>query len=154
MKELKDMIDKCYDFYSMWEEDPQLSWNDLSQLCPRPWRYSTAEELNNFPSWAHHIYGGGGYVLNLGYDKPTAIRMMEAVKDKEWIDRKTRAILLEFQVLNLSTDLMSIITYPYEVLPLGFGLSYERIDTIKLFNFQTMAYSFYLANLPGEYGTG
>ena len=80
--------------------------------------------------------------------------MMEAVKDNEWIDRRTRAILLEFQVLNLSTDLMSIITYHYEVLPLGFGLTYERIDTIKLFNFQTMAYSFYLANLPSEYGTG
>ena len=159
VKELEDMIDKCYNFYSMSEEDtirlylpywihlsdPQLSWNNLSQLLPRPWRYSTAEELNNFPSRAqHHVYGGGGYVLDLGYDKPTAIRMMEAVKDKDRIDRRTRAILLEFQVLNLNTNLMSIITYHYEVLPFGFGLTYERIDTIKLFNFQTMAYSFYL----------
>ena len=151
------MIVKCYDFYSMSEEDTtrlylphwihlsdsQLSWNNLSQLCPKPWRYSTAEELNNFPSWAqHHIYGGGGYVLDLGYDKPTAIRMMEAVKDKDWIDRRTRAILLKFQVLNMTINLMSIITYHYEVLSFEFGLTYERIDTIQLFNFQTMAYSF------------
>ena len=159
VKELEDMIDKCYNFYSTSEEDttrlylpywihlsdPQLSWNNLSQLLPRPWRYSTAEELNNFPSRAqHHVYSGGGYVLDLGYDKPTAIRMMEAVKDKDWIDRRTRAILLEFQVLNLNTNLMSIITYHYEVLPFGFGLTHERIDTMRLFNFQTMAYSFYL----------
>ena len=125
--------------------DSQLRWNNLSQLCPRPWRYSSPEELNNFPSWAqHHTYDGGGYVLDLGYDKPTAIRMMEGVKDKDWIDRRTRAILLEFQVLNLNTNLMSIITYHYEVLPFGFGLTYEKIDTIKMFNFQTMSYSFYL----------
>ena len=76
------------------------------------------------------------------YDKPTAIRMMEAVKDKDWIDRRTRAILLKFQVLNMTINLMSIITYYYEVLPFEFGLTYERIDTIILFNFQTMACSF------------
>ena len=73
-----------------------------------------------------------------------SVCMMEAVKDKDWIDRRTRAILLEFQVLNLNTNLMSIITYHYEVLPFGFGLTHERIDTMRLFNFQTMAYSFYL----------
>ena len=152
-------MDKCYDFYSMAEEDTtrlylphwihlsdsQMGWNNISQVCPRPWRYSSPQELNNFPSWAQqHIYDGGGYVLDLGYDKPTAIRMMEGVKDKDWIDRRTRAILLEFQVLNLNTNLMSIITYHYEVLPFGFGLTYEKIDTIKMFNFQSMSYSFYL----------
>ncbi|XP_022808988.1 polycystic kidney disease protein 1-like 2 [Stylophora pistillata] len=158
-EEVETIIDKCYDFYSTPEEDTtrlylphwihlsdsQTKWNNLSQLCPRPWRYSTEEELNNFPSWAqHHIYGGGGYVLDLGYDKATAIRMMEGVKDKDWIDRRTRAILLEFQVLNLNTNLMSIITYHYEALPFGFGLTYEKITTMKLFNFQSMSYNFYL----------
>ena len=109
----------------------------------RHWRYSTAEELNNSPSWAqNHIYGGGGSVLDLEYDKPTAICMMEAVNDKDWIDRRTRAILLKFQVLNMTINLVSIITYHYEVLPFEFGLTYERIDTIQLFNFQTMACSF------------
>ncbi|PFX12506.1 location of vulva defective 1-like [Stylophora pistillata] len=156
---VETIIDKCYDFYSAPEEDKtrlylphwnhlsdsQTKWNNLSQLCPRPWRYSTEEELNNFPSWAqHHIYGGGGYVLDLGYDKATAIRMMEGVKDKDWIDRRTRAILLEFQVLNLNTNFMSIITYHYEVLPFGFGLTYEKITTMKLFSFQSMSYNFYL----------
>ncbi|KAL9954036.1 hypothetical protein ACROYT_G041524 [Oculina patagonica] len=138
VKEFETIIDKCYDFYSMSEEDTtrlylphwihlsdaQHGWANLTQLCPMPWRYSSPEELNNFPSWAqHHIYDGGGYVLDLGYDKPTAIRMMEGVKDKDWIDRRTRAILLEFQVLNLNTNLMSIVTYHYEVLPNGFGLT-------------------------------
>ncbi|XP_078351498.1 polycystin family receptor for egg jelly-like isoform X1 [Oculina patagonica] len=159
VKEFEKIIDKCYDFYSMSEEDTtrlylphwihlsdaQHGWANLTQLCPMPWRYSSPEELNNFPSWAqHHIYDGGGYVLDLGYDKPTAIRMMEGVKDKDWIDRRTRAILLEFQVLNLNTNLMSIVTYHYEVLPFGFGLTYEKIDTIKIFNFGNLSYSFYL----------
>ena len=125
--------------------DSQREWQNLTQLCPRPWRYSSGDELNNFPSWAqHHLYDGGGYVLDLGYDKPTAIRMMEDVKDKDWIDRRTRAVLLEFQVLNLNTNLMSIVTYHYEVLPFGFGLTYEKIDTIKLFNLQSLSYGFYL----------
>lgn len=159
VKALQPWIDKCYDFYSMSEEDTtrlylphwihlsesQLAWKNLTELCPRPWRYSTAKELNNFPSLAqHHFYDGGGYVLDLGYDQPTAIRMMEGVKDKDWIDRRTRAVLLEFQVLNLNTNLMSIVTYHYEVLPFGFGLTWERIDTIKIFNFQSLSFGFYL----------
>ena len=123
--------------------DSQLSWNNPSRFFPKPCNYSTAEELNNSPSWAqNHIYGGGGSVFDVEYDKPTAIRMMEAVNDKDWIDRRTRAILLKFQVLNMTINLMSIITYHYEVLPFEFGLTYERIDTIQLFNFQTMACSF------------
>lgn len=153
------MIDKCYDFYSMSEEDTtrlylphwihlsdsQLGWTNLTQLCPRPWRYSSSRELKNFPSFAqHHLYDGGGYVLDLGYDKPTAIRMIEDVKDKDWIDRRTRAVLLEFQVLNLNTNLMSIVTYHYEVLSFGFGLTWEKIDTIKIFNFKTLSFGFYL----------
>ena len=123
--------------------DSQLSWNNPSRFFPKPCNYSTAKELNNSPSWAqNHIYGDGGCVLDLEYDKPTAIRMMEAGKDKDWIDRRTRAILLKFQVLNMTINLMSIITYHYEVLPFEFGLTYKRIDTVQLFNFQTMAYSF------------
>ena len=160
VKEFETIINKCYNFYSMSEEDTtplylphwihlsdaQQGWANLSQLCPRPWRYSSPEELNNLPLWAqHHIYDGGGYVLDLGYDKPTAIRMMEGVKDKNWIDRRTRVVLLEFQFLNLNTNLMSIVTYHYEVLPFGFGLTYEKIDTIKMLDFQNLSYSFYVA---------
>ena len=157
VKEFETIIDRCYDLYSMSDttrlyrpywihlSNAQQGWANLSQLCPRPWRYSSPEELNNLPSWTqHNRYDGGGYVLDLGYDKPTAIRMMEGVKDKDWIDRRTRAVLLEFQVLNLNTNLMSIVTYHYEVLPFGFGLTYEKIDTIKMFNFQNLSYSFYI----------
>ncbi|XP_068680257.1 LOW QUALITY PROTEIN: polycystin-1-like protein 2 [Montipora foliosa] len=159
VKVFESLVDKCYDFYSSSEEDTtrlylphwvrlstsQLQWTNVTELCPRPWRYSSAKELNNFASWAqHHLYAGGGYVLDLGYDRPTAMRMMEGVKDKDWLDRRTRAVLLEFQVLNLNTNLMSIITYHYEVLPFGFGLTWEKIDTVKIFNFQSLSFGFYL----------
>ena len=159
VKEFEGLISECYDYYSSSEEDTtrlylpqwvhllnsQLKWTNLTDVCPRPWRYSSAQELNNYPSWAqHHLYDGGGYVLDLGYDRPTAMRMMEDVKDKNWIDRRTRAVLLEFQVMNLNSNLMSIVTYYYEVLPFGFGQTWEQIDTIKIFNLQSLSFGFYL----------
>lgn len=159
VKEFKGLISECYDYYSSSEEDTtrlylpqwvhllnsQLKWTNLSDVCPRPWRYLSAQELNNYPSWAqHHPYDGGGYVLDLGYDRPTAMRMMEDVKDKNWIDRRTRAVLLEFQVMNLNSNLISIVTYYYEVLPFGFGQTWEQIDTIKIFNLQSLSFGFYL----------
>ena len=120
-------------------------------MCPRPWRYSSAQELNNYPSWAqHHLYDGGGYVLDLGYDRPTAMRMMEDVKDKNWIDRRTRAVLLEFQVMNLNSNLMSIVTYYYEVLPFGFGQTWEQIDTMKIFNLLNLSFFRVLLDLSSS----
>ena len=46
-----------------------ISWSDALKICPKPWCYHTAEELNHGPiKGSFNTYEGGGYHAVLGYN--------------------------------------------------------------------------------------
>ena len=103
------------------------------------------EKLESTPSWGFfHFYDGGGYVADLGYSTDTAAPVISNLREYGWIDRQTRAVLVEFTIYNPNTGYFSISTFYYEVLPTGYGNSFRRIDTLLLTSTQTGFYQFYL----------
>ena len=114
-------------------------------MCPKPWRYQTAEELNHGPIKATYgEYDGGGYVAVMGYRENTALGVLTETLGHEWIDRKTRAVILEFAVFNVNTNLISIATYFYEVIATGAAYTTKRVDTLELYSTEAGALIFYL----------
>ena len=114
-------------------------------MCPKPWRYQTAEELDNDPiKAAEKTYGGGGYPAVLGYDENTANGVLNETLGHGWLDRKTRAVILEFTVFNVNTNLMSIATYFFEALANGAAYTSRRIETLELYSTESGAVMFYL----------
>lgn len=157
-EEAQDVITHCNDFYSFEEEDRtnlnlpgwrpytgSVEWANFSDLCPAPWRYLPTESLQNTPSWGFFdVYDGGGYVAKLGYNIRTAKLVISNLRQHGWIDRQTRAILLQFSIYNPNTGYLSIATYHYEILPTGYGNPFPMIDTLLLTSTQTGFYQFYL----------
>ncbi len=157
-EEAQEVITHCNDFYSFDEEDRtnlnlpgwrpytgSVEWANFTDLCPAPWRYVTTESLQNSPSWGFfHVYDGGGYVANLGYSIRPAKLVISNLRKHGWIDRQTRAILLQFSIYNPNTGYISIATYHYEILPTGYGNPFPVIDTLLLTSTQTGFYQFYL----------
>lgn len=157
-EEAQEVITHCNDFYSFDEEDRtnlnlpgwrpytgSVEWANLSDLCPAPWRYVPTESLQNSPSWGlFHVYDGGGYVANLGYSIRPAKLVISNLRKHGWIDRQTRAIMLQFSIYNPNTGYISIATYHYEILPTGYGNPFPVIDTLLLTSTQTGFYQFYL----------
>ena len=155
-EEARDVINHCSDFYSFDEEDRthlnlpgwqpfsgSVQWANLSDLCPAPWRY--VPSVQESPSWGlFHVYDGGGYVANLGYTNDTARPIISNLREFGWIDRQTRAILLQFSIYNANTGYLSIATYYFEILPTGYGNPFSTIDTLVLTSTQTGFYQFYL----------
>ena len=121
------MITSCYDFYSIKEEEKrtradQNVLNTSTLLCPEDWEYNEDGELGSFDFWGRFaVYSGGGYLANLGYNKFTAKRIIDDLIKNDWIDRQTRAVLVEFSLYNPSSNLLAVMTYYYEVLPAGFA---------------------------------
>ena len=114
-------------------------------MCPKPWRYQTAEELDNDPIKAsHNTYEGGGYAAVLGYDKITANDVLSETLGHGWLDRQTRAVILEFTVFNVNTNLMSIATYFFEALDNGAAYTSRRVETLELYSTESGALMFYL----------
>ena len=157
-EEAQDVIQHCNDFYSFDEEDRthlnlpgwqpftgSVQWANLTDVCPAPWRYVPSESSQESPSWGlFHVYDGGGYVANLGYTNSTARPVISTLHKFGWIDRQTRAILLQFSIYNANTGYLSIATYYFEILPTGYGNPFSTIDTLLLTSTRTGFYQFYL----------
>ena len=155
---LYHIISDCYYDYSPEGEDITLlnlprwkpiphntTWPEALQMCPKPWRYQTAEELNNNPIKAsHNSYEGGGYVAILGYDEDTALGVLSETLGHGWVDRQTRAVILEFAVFNVNTNLLSIAAYFYEKIATGAAYTAKRVDTFELYGTESGALMFYL----------
>ena len=155
---LSHITPDCYYDYSPAGEDTTLlnlprwkpvpyntTWPETLQMCPKPWRYQTAEELNNDPIKASfNSYEGGGYVAILGYDEGTALGVLSETLGHGWVDRQTRAVILEFAVFNVNTDLLSIATYFFEKIATGAAYTVKRVDTHELYSTESGSLMFYL----------
>ena len=164
------MVSKtCYDFYSSaekykvplnlprWEHLPEnTSWSDALNLCPEPWRYTSSEELGTLPLVGfHEVYNGGGYVAQLGYNARSAKRVLNELFPNTWIDRQTRAVILEFVIFNTNLNMSTVVSLLYELLPTGGFTRYEKTESLSLFPseyranglLQTMRLVFYLMAL-------
>ncbi|XP_078351938.1 LOW QUALITY PROTEIN: polycystin-1-like protein 2 [Oculina patagonica] len=155
---LSKIIAHCYYDYSPEGEDTTLmslpgwkplpsntTWPKALQMCPKPWRYQTAEELDNDQIKASfNSYEGGGYAAVLGYDEETALGVVDETFGHGWVDRQTRAVILEFAVFNVNTNLISIATYFYEIIAAGSAYTSKRVDTLELYSTESGALMFYL----------
>lgn len=64
-------------------------------------RYSSAVEMKSLPIWGERDwYSGGGYVIHLKNKTSDIIKKFNELQRSHWIDRKTRAIILEFSSYN------------------------------------------------------
>lgn len=147
---LDGMFRRCIPEYSAHDEDTTRynlpgwipvaniskyhSMYDVLRLCPKPWRYNSSLELNTLSYYGKHArYDGGGYIADLGYDSQTASRVVINLKNNNWIDERTAAILIEFTVFQPSTLLFSVGKLLYEVYPTGKPVSQARFDTLSIY---------------------
>ena len=128
-----------------WSIPTNITQSDFLKLCPKPWRYKTAKDLGNIPLWGYHtLYGGGGYIADLGYNEKTAKGVIKEIFQNNWIDRQTRAVILEFAVFNTNLNLATIVRFVYESLNTGYAYDFQRIETLSLYPTDSGAYGFYL----------
>ena len=158
LNEVREIVPMCYGPYSHSNQDKTPfntpGWvsvanltnkEELEKLCPRPWRYQTAEETETFPKWGDEAsYAGGGYVADLGYSIDTASGVIDSLELRGWLDRKTRVVMVEFAFFNPTTNILSVSTYFFERFPTGGTTAFTRTRTISLYSQDTGIYHFYL----------
>lgn len=145
------MINFCHDSYSRKVEDTDFwdsqtgSFDRFSWSCPENWEYSKDEDLGSFDSWGRFaVYHGGGYLANLGYNKLAATRVINDLVENNWIDSRTRAVIVEFSLLNPSTNIISVMSYFYEILPSGFSGTFKSYGMLPLASTDSQAHNAYL----------
>ena len=139
----------CYDSYSTRRESQepfQLKQPNSSvqfQQCSLPWVYQTSDELNSSPKWGHHAwYGGGGYAADLGYEAHTAYTVINHLQLGKWIDRQTRAVIVEFNFFNPAISILGVCSFFFEFLQTGQATPLMHVDLISLHNTDSLLQMF------------
>lgn len=97
------------------------------------YRYTSASDLGATPlSCGVGTYGGGGYVFPLkGYIGDVNDKV-ETLKKMNWINNRTRAVIVEFSVYNAQVNMFGIVTAAAEFV--GGGIRpWFKVDAIRLF---------------------
>ena len=122
-----------------------LSEFELYEICPRSWRYRDYTDLDTLPyQGIQALYGGGGYVADLGYTASAATRIIKNLRENNWIDTRTRAVFVEILIHEPATKLFSAVTYLVEFLATGNAITYHKINTMALYGANASGFqSFY-----------
>ncbi|XP_065681237.1 uncharacterized protein LOC105847748 isoform X2 [Hydra vulgaris] len=98
-----------------------------------PWRYQTWKDLDGYPYSAYFdTYYGGGYVIEI-FPKWKNKALLDQLKKLRWIDRQTRAIIIEFALFNVATNYFSMVTMILELPASGGVIPNFSILTFKLY---------------------
>lgn len=111
-----------------------LSVFELQDLCPKPWRYRTADNLSTLSlQGLQSAYGGGGFVADLGYNARSALKVLDNLEKNTWINDLTAAVFIEFTIHQPASALFSVAKYLFERLPTGGYNTVAKITTLTLY---------------------
>lgn len=136
------MITKCRSSYSTDIEDNKnygpewTTYNSSISDTTTPWTYNTALQLTGFPFIGNtETYSGGGYVLTMSHIYYKALKQIRKAKKEAWADVFTRAIFVEFNLYNPSSNLFTACTVLMEVLPTGGFIMRNEFLTYRLYRY-------------------
>ncbi|XP_074648069.1 polycystin-1-like protein 2 isoform X2 [Tubulanus polymorphus] len=138
---LKALISECRDSYNMFDQEERqfkIGWKPInkSDSSDKPdvsWSYRTAIDLAGYPtSGVIATYSGGGYVADLGTTADQAYSNIQTLYDNSWIDRYTRAVFVEFVLINPNTNLYTTSAVIFEFISVGGIVPRPMFHTLRL----------------------
>ena len=131
----KISLEETQDFNFSWSNPKKYSSQMNSYTMP--WRYQTSESLDSYPLPATlETYYGGGYVIEI-FPKWKNKNTIDLLKQKKWIDRQTRAVIVEFALFNAATNHFNMVTIVFEFPPSGGMIPYFNVETMRLYTSTT-----------------
>ena len=101
----------------------------------KAFQYRSAENLNTMPiDGKYGTYIGGGHVYELRGKLSFIKGNLTKLERMNWIDRKTRAVFVEFSIYNPNVNLLMVNTIQFEFLASGNILTKATFDPVSLYN--------------------
>ena len=61
-----------------------------------------------------NVYGGGGYVAELGDSSAAALSLLQQLQQNNWVDKMTRAVFFETTIYNANVHLFASLICLFE----------------------------------------
>ncbi|KAF6211009.1 hypothetical protein GE061_014122 [Apolygus lucorum] len=134
-------FDHAYGKYFAFREDtasylpgwiiPDKSNGNISQM----WHYRSAlaTESSTVQGRSGWIYGGGGYVARLSWNRGDSWRALQLLEMENWADKRTRAIVMEINLYNNNIKRFTEMRFIIEALPNGVYMSRYQLRATSFF---------------------
>ncbi|CAH1793770.1 unnamed protein product [Owenia fusiformis] len=144
------LVSECNTEYSIFNEDEDdygIGWAPANGTNNKTeYKYMTSGELDTYPIWGKlAMYGGGGYVVKLTGDMYALEDRIEELRQDEWIDKYTRAVLIEFSVYNPYVNIFVSSVMICEWIPSGGIFVWFRFEPLNLLSYYTSSMLFQVA---------
>jgi polycystin 1L2 len=97
-------------------------------------QYKTADSLQGSPiEGIYDTYDGSGYLYEMRGKLSYIQGNLSLLKEMNWVDRQTRAVLVEFSAYNPNIDFVMVSTILVEFLASGSLLTMAQFDPLNLF---------------------
>lgn len=80
------------------------------------------------------VYGGGGFIVKFTQNRETAIKMFYEIEQNNWIDRGTRAIIVEFTLYNGNIHMFTYVNLFIETTETGGVFLWVEIRPFRPFD--------------------
>ncbi|CAG0896667.1 unnamed protein product [Darwinula stevensoni] len=121
----EDSKDYCNEWRNIHDPGSNCSFKEFT--------YTSAENLNALPIMGYlDTYSGGGYVMELRGYLAEINDTLNDLQNLQWIDKNTRAVLLEFYTYNAQVNLFGSGRLMVEMVPGGGFVPSWRFDGIRL----------------------
>ena len=109
------------------------SFGKGGELGKEGFTHAIGNTLNARPVITHtSYYDRSSFAVELPADRGRALQMIWALRDSIWIDRSTRAVILDFNVLNLNYYTMTTCTLVVDFTPGGPITTFHTFNTVTL----------------------
>ena len=136
---------RCFGEYSSDNEDTGQSTKNDQELNEtgieinrtseaEPFPFRDASSLGTLPVVTPRaVYGGGGFVEDLGYDLPQAKETIFYLKKYKWITRQTRAIFVETVFFEPASNIFAIARFTFERMATGKIFTFIRVEPLSFY---------------------
>ncbi|KNC20607.1 hypothetical protein FF38_00431 [Lucilia cuprina] len=126
-------FNSCYAGYSIDKEDIQGVYMNLIFFINFSSTFYTMSELQvNVLYGKIKKYNGAGYLVNLSNNFEENHKILENLKTKQWIDRGTRVMLMEFVLFNINTNIFNNVKIIAEIPPVGGIVPSHQFQALKM----------------------
>jgi polycystin 1L2 len=146
-------LQSCYEelsFFNQETQDFDLNWRALNTSTQtnstlaevyNAFKYTSSSKSSSFPiTGSYTSYLGGGYIYKMtAKSLPNLQADFAALQQSIWIDKQTRAVVIEFSTYNVNINLFAYVTILFEIMPTGNIIGSMRVDPLNLLDNNTSA---------------
>jgi hypothetical protein len=112
--------------------DSKCRENSINIVPLDAWKFTKSSDIwGSSITGEYNTYGGGGYILKFTKNREQAYLMVNQMEEQKWIDRGTRAIIVEFTLYNGNTHLFTYVSLVCETTETGGMFNWVEIRPFR-----------------------